>query len=90
MAFPGHLRGKVAELLNSEQAGAAMHKAVDPSVQLQTILLRDGGVAPRLQLGGQVEAGTLHSPGQNLAKHLKVKGQVSIQSGVAGLKLFKQ
>lgn len=64
------LGGQAHQLLNREQAVAALHQGLEPFLQLQAAVGTDGAKALWVGLGGQIETGLLHGVQQALAEHL--------------------
>jgi hypothetical protein len=64
------LGGQAHQLLDRKQAGAALHRRLEPLLQLQAAAGTDGAKALWVGLGGQIETGLLHGVQQALAQHL--------------------
>ena len=60
LRFAIDLVGKGRQLLDGEQAGAALHQRQDPPMQCLALQGWQSGIALRMHLGGQMEAGLLH------------------------------
>ena len=82
------LRRQGGELFDGEQAAAAVDQGTEPLVKVPPLGLRNGGVAPGMDLGGQMKTGLLHLIPENLAEDLQVKGQMAIESGVGRIQLL--
>ena len=75
------LGGQAHQLLDREQAVAALHQGLEPLLQFQAAAGADGAEALRIGLGGQMETGLLHGVQQALAEHLQIKGQLAVKLG---------
>jgi hypothetical protein len=75
------LASKAHQLLDREQAVAALHQGLEPLLQFQAAAGADGAEALRIGLGGQMETGLLHGVQQALAEHLQIKGQLAVKLG---------
>jgi hypothetical protein len=64
------LGGQAHQLLDRKQAGAALHRRLEPLLQLQAAAGTYGAKALWVGLGGQIKTGLLHGVQQALAQHL--------------------